>query len=65
MHAPLLFTYDLLPTLWQGEDPAFVEILRLFVEEVEVVRFEVVLIIELFLAEVIVERTVQMVVHRS
>ena len=41
--------YDLSPTLWQRKDLLFVEVLRVLVEEVEEIHFEVVLVFELFL----------------
>ena len=55
--------YDLLATLWQGQDPAFVEVLRLLTEEFDDFHFDVVLVGELFLAQMVRKRTKQMVVR--
>ena len=49
-HVCFTIIYDLSPTLWKREDPAFIKVLSLFVEEVEEIHFEVVLIVELSLA---------------
>jgi hypothetical protein len=38
------------PTLWERKNPAFVKVLGLLVEEVDEVHFEVVLVVEFFLA---------------
>ena len=57
--------YDLSPKLWQRQDPAFVEVLRLLTKEVDNIHFHTVLIVELFLTQVMRKRTKQMVVRRS
>jgi hypothetical protein len=46
------------------KDPAFVKILRLLAKEVEEVHFEVVLIVEVFLAQMIRKRTEHSAKHR-
>ncbi len=43
----------------------FVEVLGLLAEEVDEVHFEVVLVVELFLAQMIKKRMEQMIVRRS
>ncbi len=46
------------PILWQRKDPAFVKVLGLWVKDVAEAHFEVVLVIELFLAQIIRKTTV-------
>lgn len=41
--------YHLSPTFWQGQDPEFVEVLGLLIEEVDQFHFDIVLVVELFL----------------
>ena len=57
--------YNLSPTLWQRRDSASVKVLRLLAEEVSQIHFEAAFIIELFLTQVIGERSKQMIVSRS
>ena len=57
--------YDLSPTLWQRQDPAFVEVLRLLTKEVGDIHFHVVLVVELFLRQMMRKRTKQVVVRWS
>ena len=57
--------YDPLSTLWQRQDPAFVEILELLTKEIDEINFHVVLIVELFLTKMARKRTEQMVVRWS
>ena len=57
--------YNLSTTLWQRKDSAFVKVLRFLAEEVSQIHFETAFIIELFLTQVIGERSKQMMVSRS
>ena len=53
------------PTLWQRQDPAFVEVLRLLTIEVGDIHLHVVLVVELFLTQMKRKRTKQVVVRWS
>ena len=53
------------PTLWQRQDPAFVEVLRLLTIEVGDIHLHVVLVVKLFLRQMKRKRTKQVVVRWS
>jgi hypothetical protein len=52
-------------TLWKRKDLTFVEVHGLFTEEVRKVYFEIVFLVEIFLAEMVRNRTKYWVLRKS